>query len=194
MKLTSLVALLFALAGCTASTDRSTDDVPAGTTAPTGTPASSRDTSAAAAGALRSEADARRVLRAVYRPLHTFYQRMDTSGTGEARPPAGMRTPEALADTLAQTMASSLARSFSAQLLMQRGGGYIVRPTEKIITPYEGGPALEAVTVTQENGAYDLTERYVPSELYGQVERHNTVRRENGRWRLTSVTYGGGQR
>ena len=184
--------LLLTLAGCTAGTE-GTGDAPADTssspadaeaTAPAD-PSSSEDAPQTASDSL-SEDEAREVLRTVYRPIHAFYQE---SAGSDGTPPEGMRTPDALMDTLTQTMAPEVARSFTDQLLMQREDGYIVRPTEKIITPYEGsGPALEAVTVTRnEGGGYVLTERYAKTQLYGRVERENVVRRKGDGWYLVSI-------
>lgn len=184
-------AILFAagvllFAGCTASPDRSAENAPPDPTDTTvsATPPVQEDTTGAPA--LRSEEDARRVLRAVYHPIHAFYQRMENPERGHTRPPEGMATPDALVDTLTQTMAPDLARSFTEQLLMQRGGRYIVRPTEKILIPY-GRPALETVSIERQGDAYVLTERYAKTQLNGRVERKNVVRWQNGRWRLVDI-------
>lgn len=182
---TLTLLILLCLTGCAPGTDRSTD-APADTSA--SAPGASSVQDAPGPAALRTEADARRVLRAVYRPLHAFYQRMDTTGPGPARPPEGMATPAALIDTLTQTMAPEQARAFAGQLLMKRDNDYIVRPTERILTLYESTPALEGVEITRgERGRYILTERYAPSELYGRVERQNVLRRDDGRWRLVDI-------
>lgn len=177
MRILALLALL-GLAGCAAGPDGA-PPAPADT-------ATTTDTTSAPV--IRTSADARRVLRAVYRPIRTFYQRMETPERSGPRPPAGMRTPDALADTLTQTMAPQLARSFTDQLLMKRDDGYIVRPTEKILLPHEGsGPALEAVSITREGDAYLLTERYAKTLMKSRVERTNVVRRKDGAWHLADI-------
>ena len=198
LKPATAVLLTFLFAGCTTGENRA-PDVPAdgntpavGERAPEASTPTSSDTTpgrpSPAASASLSEAEARSVLRTVYRPIRIFYQRIDTTGPGAAQPPEAMHTPEALVDTLTRTMAPNVARSFTDQLLMPRGDGYIVRPTERIVLPFEGnGPALEEVTISREDDAYVLTERYAETELYGRMKRRNVVRRTNGRWRLVEI-------
>lgn len=141
-----------------------------------------------------TEASAREVLKEVYRPIRTFYEEMVPTAGGMNQPPEGMHTPQKLQETLEQTMSPEVARPYTEQLLMEVEGQYIVRPTEKIITPFQDGPALESVTVEKRNGQYLVTEDYEETELYGDVVRENVLRWEDGRWKLVEIRFSVEQR
>ena len=152
------------------------------TAAPPDEPAAGPDTPATV-----TPAEALDVLRTIYRPIQAFYDGM-RSGDEHELPPAGLDTPQALRDTLRRTMAASIAESYAEQLLMERDGRYIVRPTERAILPFEGsGPALDSVTVEPQGGAYVITEYYAENALYGDYARANVVAQRDGAWFLTET-------
>lgn len=152
------------------------------TATPPDQPAAGPDTPAT-----MTPAEATEVLRTLYRPIQAFYAGM-RSGEAHELPPAGLDTPAALRDTLMQTMAGSIAESYVEQLLMERDGRYIVRPTERAILPFDGsGPALDSVTVEPQGGAYVLTEYYEENALYGDYARANVVEQRDGAWFLTET-------
>jgi hypothetical protein len=133
-------------------------------------------------------AEAEAVLRALYEPIHQFYEDMERDG-GTTHPPEGLAHPDLLQTYLAQTMAPSVAASSVETLLMEQDGAWVVRPTELIPTPYMGSPALQDVRVEPADApqTFALTKVYTMTELSGDFDGTNIVRYQEGQWRLMNI-------
>ena len=153
-----------------------------------GTGSADGDEAADGASGSLSPATARDALEAVYAPIHNFYEGMHEGPDGNELPPDDMSTPEALRTTLERTMAPDVATPFIDQLLMERGGRYIVRPTERIITPYPGGPALESIEVEPQGDTFVVTAYYAESELYGRLVQEHVLQKTGADgWKLIEL-------
>ncbi|MDX1583278.1 MAG: hypothetical protein R3338_06720 [Thermoanaerobaculia bacterium] len=133
-----------------------------------------------------SSSEATAVLETIYEPIESFYRQAEQGPDGQRIPAEGMRSPDQLRDHLTTTMTAQIADRFIDQLLMERDGDWIVRPTERIVTP-QSGPDLASVDVSESDGRWTISARYEKTELYGELAQVHVVERKNGGWQLVEL-------